>query len=313
MPATRSLKDEALLKIGKRSIPVSDLQQVLFPAAKFTKGDLIAYYIGVAKYLLPHLKNRPVSLKRYPEGIHGEEFWEKDAPNFTPDWVRTFPVPRRKSGEPPIDYILINDRATLAWVASVDSIELHPFLHRAPAIDTPTSVVFDLDPGEGSDVLTAARVAFLLKDVLDRLQLKSFAKASGSKGIQVYVPLNTPTSYAASEPFARSVAELLAQDHPDLIVAEMPRALRRGKVFIDWSQNTDYKTTVAVYSVRAKRHRPYVSMPLEWPELQRALDRQDGDALYFLPVPALERLAKVGDLFAPVLTLEQTLPEAFTA
>jgi len=311
MPDEPTRKDRELLKIGRQSIPVSDLQQVLFPAARFTRGELVAYYIAAARYLLPHLKNRPVALKRYPEGIHGESFWEKDAPNFTPGWVKTFPVPRRTSGEPPIDYILVNDRATLAWIASVSSIEIHPFLHRVPAIDTPTSVVFDLDPGEGSDVLTAARVAFLLKEVLDRLRLKSFAKASGSKGIQVYVPLNTPAGYAATQPFARSVAELLAQDHPDLIVAEMARELRRGKVFIDWSQNADFKTTVAVYSVRAKRHRPYVSMPLGWPELRRALDRADADALHFDPVAALERLAKVGDLFAPVLELEQQLPDAF--
>ena len=277
-----------MLKIATRSISVSNPDQVLYPAARFTRHAVVAYYDAVSRYLLPHLRNRPVALKRYPEGIHGESFWEKSAPNFKPDWVKTFPVPRRRSDEPPIDYILINDRATLVWAASISGLEIHPFLHCAPAIDTPTSVVFDLDPGEGSDVLTASRVAFLLKDVLDRLQLESFPKASGSKGVQVYVPLNTATSYAITQPFARAVAELLAKEHSDLIVADMARDLRRGKVFIDWSQNADHKTTVAVYSLRAKRHRPWVSMPLEWVELQRALDRNDADALFFDAVAALD-------------------------
>ena len=307
--ATRTTGE--VLQIGKRAIPLSDVGQVLYPAARFTKSEAIGFYLGIAPYLLPHLKHRPVALKRYPEGIHGESFWEKDAPSFTPDWVETFPVPRRNRADPPIRYIVVDDRATLAWLASVNSLEIHPFLHRVPAIDVPTSVVFDLDPGEGSDVLTAARVAFLLKDVLDRLQLESFAKVSGSKGIQVYVPLNTPTAYDVTQAFARSVAEFLARAHPDLVVAEMARSQRAGKVFIDWSQNADFKTTVAVYSLRAKRHRPYVSMPVRWPELQRALDRGDAQSLSFDPVGALERLAKVGDLFAPVLELEQTLPEAF--
>src|SRR5215216_4969657 len=177
MSDPRPSDDAQVLKLGKQSIAVSNAEQVLYPAARFTKSALIAYYIGVSRHLLPHLKNRPVALKRYPEGIHGESFWEKDAPNFTPEWVKTFAVPRRRSTEPPIHYILVNDRPTLAWLASVSSLEIHPFLHRVPAIDSPTSVVFDLDPGEGSDVLTAVRVAFLLKDVLDRLRLKSFAKA----------------------------------------------------------------------------------------------------------------------------------------
>jgi bifunctional non-homologous end joining protein LigD len=206
---------------------------------------------------------------------------------------------------------VIADKATLAWVASIVALEIHPFLHRASKLDTPATVVFDLDPGEGSDILTCARVAFILKDVLDRLELQAFAKVSGSKGLQIHVPLNTPVSYAITQRFARSVAELLAQDHPKLVVAEMAKAMRAKKVFIDWSQNADHKTTVAVYSLRAKRHRPYVSMPVDWDELQRALDAKDVESLYFLPAAAIVRLAKVGDLFAPVLTLEQRLPDAF--
>ena len=197
--------------------------------------------------------------------------------------MKTAPVPRRARNEPPISYILINDRATLAWAASVEALEIHPFLHRAPAIATPTTVVFDLDPGEGSDFLTCARAAFLLKDLLDRLDLKAFPKASGSKGIQVYVPLNTAATYESTQSFAKAVARLLAHNHPKLIVADMAKAMRADKVLIDWSQNTDHKTTVAVYSLRAKSHRPYVSMPVTWDELTRALDEKDASRLSFEP------------------------------
>jgi len=300
------------LKIGRRSIVISDPDAVVYPALRFTREAVVGFYAGVARFVLPHLADRPVALKRYPNGIHGDSYWEKDAPAFTPSWVKTVAVERRDASAPPIRYIVIADKATLAWAASTVALEIHPFLHRASALDTPATVVFDLDPGEGSDVLTCARVAFLLKDVLDRLELQAFVKVSGSKGLQIHVPLNTPVAYAATQRFARSVAELLARDHPKLVVAEMAKALRAKKVFIDWSQNAAYKTTVAVYSLRAKRHRPYVSMPIEWDELQRALDAKDAESLYFLPAPAIARLETVGDLFAPVLTLEQRLPDAFS-
>ena len=299
-------------KIGRRSIVISDPDTVVYPALRFTREAVVAFYVGVARFILPHLENRPVALKRYPNGIHGDSYWEKDAPAFTPSWVKTVAVQRRDTSASPIHYIVIGDKATLAWAASVVALEIHPFLHRASALDTPATVVFDLDPGEGSDVLTCARVALLLKDVLDRLELQAFVKASGSKGLQIHVPLNTPATYAVTQRFARSVAELLAQDHPKLVVAEMVKALRAKKVFIDWSQNAGHKTTVAVYSLRAKRHRPYVSMPIQWEELQRALDANEAESLYFLPAAAIARLEEVGDLFAPVLTLEQRLPDAFS-
>ncbi|HVF65067.1 MAG TPA: non-homologous end-joining DNA ligase [Casimicrobiaceae bacterium] len=302
---------EATVRIARRAVAIANPDKILYPAARFTKQAVVAYYVGVSRFLLPHLKGRPVALKRYPEGIHGESFWEKDAPAFTPAWVRTTAVARRRRDEPPIRYIVIDDRATLAWVASIASLEIHPFLHRATAIDTPTSIVFDLDPGERSDILTCARVAFLLKDMLDRLELESFPKVSGSKGIQVYVPLNTPIDYTNTQPFANTVARLIAEQHPDLVVADMARALREQKVFIDWSQNADHKTTVSVYSLRAKRHRPYVSMPVTWVELQQALAPGASDSLYFNAAAAIDRLHDVGDLFAPVLTLKQELPAAF--
>jgi bifunctional non-homologous end joining protein LigD len=298
------------LNVEGREVAVSNLDKVLYPTSGFTKAHVIDYYIRVSPYLLPHLKDRPVTLKRYPDGVRGEHFYEKDAPSFTPEWVRTFPVPRR-SGDSDIRYILINDLPTLVWSANLANLEIHPFLHRAPEIDRPTTITFDLDPGEGTDVLACADVAFLLKDVLDRMKLKSFAKVSGSKGIQVYVPLNTPVTYAVTQPFARTLAEFLAKERPKLIVAEMAKELRKGKVFIDWSQNADFKTTVGVYSLRAKRDHPYVSAPVTWDELRGAFDSGDYKRLYFDSGPALERFSSIGDLFKPVLKLKQKLPETF--
>ena len=297
------------LEIEGRSVPVSNLDKVLYPETHFTKAQVIDYYIRVSQYLLPHFHNRPVTLNRLPDGVHGQVFYEKNRPRFAPDWIQTFPVPRRAGG-PNIQYILINDLATLVWCANAASLELHPFLHRAPHIQQPTSVVFDLDPGEGADIRTCAQVAFLLKDVLSQVALECFSKVSGSKGIQVYVPLNTGVTYAVTQPFARALAQLLAKEHPKLIVAEMAKSQRAQKVFIDWSQNSDFKTTVGVYSLRAKRDRPFVSMPVTWDELERALHTRTTEGLDFEPESALARLSEIGDLFAPVLALEQALPES---
>jgi len=295
------------LKIGKRQLSISNPDKVFYNAGKFTKLDVIEYYLRVAPFLLPHFRGRPVTLKRYPNGIHGEVFYEKDAPSFTPAWVETFPVPRREGG-PDINYIVINDRATLAWTASIAALELHPFLHRVTHLDRPTHLVFDLDPGEGAGLSECIAVAFLLRDVLTKLRLKSFPKVSGSKGIQLYVPLNTPVAYTATQLFAKTIAELLEREHPKLVVAEMAKNLRRNKIFIDWSQNADHKTTVGVYSLRAKRDRPFVSMPVKWSELKKGRI----DALYFEPAAALKRLQRLGDLFAPLLTLKQKLPPQFS-
>ncbi len=296
------------LKIDERVVRVSNLDKVLYPAKHFTKAQVIDYYIRVSAYFLPHFQNRPVTLKRFPDGVRGEFFYEKDAPGYTPKWVKTFPVPRR-SGKSDICYILINDLSTLVWAANIASLEFHPFLHCAPNLQRPTSIVFDLDPGKGVDILACADVAFLLKDLLARLHLECFAKVSGSKGIQVYVPLNTPVDYSITRPFARSVAELLEKQHPDEIISEMAKAQRVGKVFIDWSQNADFKTTVGVYSLRAKRSEPFVSVPVTWEELSKARRARRPDRLYFDPESTLKRLDKVGDLFAPVLTLQQSLPD----
>jgi bifunctional non-homologous end joining protein LigD len=299
-------------RTAEKELQISSPDKVLYPAGKFTKADVIGYYERVAQFLLPHLRNRPVTLKRYPNGVFGEAFYEKDAPGFTPRWVKTFPVPRREGG-PDINYILINDVRTLTWTANIAALELHPFLHRVPHIEQPTSIVFDLDPGGGTDILQCVDVAFLLRDVLARLRLKSFSKVSGSKGIQVYVPVNTRISYSATQPFARAIAQLLEKTYPDKIVSDMSKNLRVGKVLIDWSQNADHKTTVGVYSLRAKREHPYASLPVKWEELRKTLKKSDSTLLDFRPDDALRRLKRVGDLFAPLLKLKQKLPKEFAA
>jgi bifunctional non-homologous end joining protein LigD len=287
-------------------VPLSNPKKELFPG--FTKLQVLNYYVAASRYFIPHLKQRPVSLKRFPDGIHGVAFWEKNAPAFTPDWVETFPVPRKKErGE--INYILVNDVRTVAWCAAIAAIEFHPFLHTTSNLDRPTSIVYDLDPGEGADILTCARVAFDLKKLLEGFGLRSFPKVSGSKGLQIYVPLNSPVSYVATRAFARMVAQTFEREQPKLVVSEMSKTLRRGKVFIDWSQNIDTKTTVAVYSLRAKHDTPYVSMPVQWEELKEAMDGGKQSVLYFEPDAALKRLAKLGDLFEPVLKLKQRLPK----
>ena len=287
----------------------TNLDKVLFPEIGFTKGELIRYYVDVAPFILPHLRGRPVTLIRYPDGVGGEKFYGKNAPRFAPHWIKTQEVPRRRH-EGVTRYIVIDDAPTLAWCANLAAIELHPFLHRAPDLGRPTHVVFDLDPGEGADLRDCARVGFLVKEIADGLGLASFAKVSGSKGLQLHVPLNTPVAYDATRAFAKSVAELLEQRHPDLVVSNMAKVRRQKRVLIDWSQNHEAKTTVAVYSVRGKREQPYVSMPVTWDELKRLKDPMK---LFFTPEAALRRLKKLGDLFEPVLKLKQKLPAAFAA
>jgi bifunctional non-homologous end joining protein LigD len=324
---TRS--DAQTLRIGTRELTFRRLSKPLYPSG-FTKADVIDYYLRVAPVILPHLADRPVSLKRLPDGVGGVVFWEKDAPRYTPAWVQTTDVWRR-SGESQIHYVVIGDVATLAWAASIAAIELHPFLHRAGRLGRPrhagetskgrqkealrraddlrpTAVVFDLDPGEGADIFACVEVAFLLRDALTARGLMSVVKVSGSKGLQLYVPLNSGASYDETQPFARSLAEDLAAAHPRSIVADMTKALRARKVFIDWSQNADFKTTVGVYSLRAKADRPFVSLPVTWDELKKAARTGDRERLFWDPDAALTRIESVGDLFAPVLTMQQALP-----
>ena len=296
--------------VGGKTLALSNLDKVLYPETGFTKGQVIDYYSGIARYILPHLKNRPITMKRFPDGIGGQHFYEKNAPSHKPTWIETFRVPR-SSEESAINYILINDLPSLVWSANMANLEIHPFLAQAPHIEQPTMVVFDLDPGTGANILNSCEVAFLVKEVLDRLNLKSFVKVSGSKGIHLHVPLNTKVSYESTQPFAKSIAQLLESEHPDLIVSQMSTAKRKGKVFVDWSQNSEHKSTVAVYSLRAKAERPFVATPVSWDEVNKALKREDAAALFFEPDAALKRVKKTGDLFAASLTLKQKLPQAF--
>jgi len=296
-------------KTKRAKVEFSHIEKLYFPSG-YTKGEMIKYYIAVAPYILPHLKDRPVTLIRFPNGVKGESFYEKNAPEHRPEWVKTFAVPRREKNSF-TNYILINDAETLAWCANLGAIELHPFLHRVPKLDRPTHIAFDLDPGEGSDIFTCAEVAFLLKEIFDKLALESFPKVSGSKGIQIYLPLNTEVTYAATSAFAKTVAELLTQQHPKLVVSQMAKALRKGRVMIDWSQNSESKTTVCVYSMRGKHDEPFISMPITWAELKNAQKKKNRDVLFFSPDEALARLKKKGDLFAPLLKLKQRLPKEF--
>jgi bifunctional non-homologous end joining protein LigD len=295
------------LVVDSHEVSISNPDKVLFPDGKVTKSQVVQYYLRMSTWVLPHLKDRPVTLKRYPDGALGDFFYEKNAPKFTPDWVQTFPVERQKSGGT-IHYILINDRATLVWLANLANLELHPFLHRVPKIDRPTSIVFDLDPGEGADVLACARVAFMLRDLLGKFELRLFPKVSGSKGLQVYVPLNTAVTYGVTAPFAKAIADLMEEQHPDLIVSDMKKALRVKKVFIDWSQNNISKTTAGVYSLRAATGEPFVSMPVTWEELESAVAKGKPADLYFGMDAALARVSEIGDLFNPMLSIKQKLP-----
>jgi bifunctional non-homologous end joining protein LigD len=279
---------------------------VLWPAAGFTKAGVIDYYARVADAILPHLRDRPLTLKRYPNGVEAKSFYEKRCPSHRPDWVATAPVwSGRNEGD--IDYCLCNDRATLIWMAQLAALELHPSLSLADEIERPTLLAFDLDPGEPAGILECCRVGLRLRELLAELDLECVPKTSGSKGLQIYLPLNAEITYEQTKPFAHAVAQTLERAEPDLVVSRMAKKLRKGKVFVDWSQNDQHKTTVAVYSLRA-RERPTVSTPLTWDEVERASQQEDPDALRFEASDVLERVEERGDLFAPVLELRQELP-----
>jgi bifunctional non-homologous end joining protein LigD len=293
------------LDVGGRTINVTNLEKVLYPETGFTKGDYINYCIRISPALLPHLENRPITLKRYPDGVEGLYFYEKKCPSHRPEWVETTRVAKSKGGA--IDYCMMNDLPSLVWAANLADLELHTFLHRAKAIARPTAIAFDLDPGPPADIVLCCQVGLLVKATFDALGMESFAKTSGSKGLQVYVPLNTPVTYGRTKAFAHSLAQLLERQFSKAIVSNMLKSLRRGKVLVDWSQNDDHKTTVNVYSLRAKS-RPTVSTPVTWDEVAETLKRKDSRLLSFECGEVLERVDRMGDLFAPVLELKQKLP-----
>jgi bifunctional non-homologous end joining protein LigD len=294
------------IEIEGRELKLSNLDKVLYPAAGFTKGQVIDYYARIAPVLLPHLKDRPLTMKRYPEGVDGFFFYEKNCPAHRPEWVQTAKVWSGGNNRF-MYYCMVQDLATLVWAANLADIELHTSLSLADNIEQPTMIVFDLDPGPPADIVQCCQVGLWVREVFAELGLESFAKTSGSKGLQVYVPLNTPTSYDQTKPFAHELARLLERAHPDLIVSEMKKSLRVNKVFVDWSQNDQHKTTICVYSLRAKQ-RPTVSTPVTWEEVARCLKKQDANLLVFESSQVLERAGKQGDLYEPVLELKQKLP-----
>jgi bifunctional non-homologous end joining protein LigD len=290
------------IEVDGRTLSLSNLDKVLYPEAGFTKGHVIDYYTRVSPVLLPHLRGRPLTLKRYPNGVDATYFYEKQCPSHAPDWVQTARI-----GD--INFVLCEDLPTLVWLANLADLELHTSLAHAGGYDSPTVIAFDLDPGPPATIVECAEVALELRMIFEHLGMQAFPKTSGSKGMQVYVPLNTPSSYGVTRPFARGLAELLERRRRDLVVSEMKKAVRGGKVFVDWSQNASFKTTVNVYSLRAMS-RPTVSTPLRWEEVEAVTDSRDPDDLVFTAPEVVERVAEHGDLFAGVVELEQTLPEA---
>jgi bifunctional non-homologous end joining protein LigD len=294
------------VEVEGRQLKLSNLDKVLYPEVGFTKGQVIDYYTRIAPVLLPHLRDRPLTLKRYPNGVDKPYFYEKRCPSHRPDWVQTTAVWSKRNDDN-LDFCLANDLPTLVWVANLASLELHTSLSRGAKISQPSMMVFDLDPGAPATVVECAQVALWLRELLDDLGLESVVKTSGSKGMQVYVPLNTEVTYGDTKLVSHAMAQLLEQREPKLVVSQMTKELRKGKVFIDWSQNDQVKTTVCVYSLRALE-RPTVSAPLTWTEVEELHASGDPDAVTLTAADVLARVADIGDPFAPVLELEQKLP-----
>jgi bifunctional non-homologous end joining protein LigD len=295
-----------IVDVQDRKLKLTNLDKILYPAAGFAKGQVVDYYARIAPVLLPHLAGRPLTMKRYPGGVDQEYFFEKNAPMHRPDWVKTAPV-WSESNHRTINFLLANDLPTLVWIANLASIELHPSLSLAADLATPTMIVFDLDPGPPANIIQCAQVGLWVRAIFDHFGLQSFPKTSGSKGLQIYVPLNTKTTYDQTKSFAHAIARLLEQEHPELVVSDMKKAVRTNKVFVDWSQNDQHKTTISVYSLRARAH-PTVSTPVTWEEVEQALKKKDLGKLVFEAKDVLSRVEKIGDLFAPVQKLKQKLP-----
>ena len=299
--------EKAELVVEGKKLAVSNLNKVLYPKAGFTKGQVIDYYIRIAPLLLPHLKDRPLTMKRYPDGVEGEFFYEKNCPSHRPKWVKTAKV-WSEGNQKTMDYCLANDLPTLVWAANLADLELHTSLSRKNNIERPTMMVFDLDPGAPADMVQCCKVGLWLRDLLSKMKLKSWAKTSGSKGLQVYVPLNTPVSYEDTKALSRSLAQYLERDHPDRVTSNMSKALRKAKVFVDWSQNDEHKTTICVYSLRA-REEPTVSTPVTWNEVENCLKKKNAELLRFRSDQVLTRVEKQGDLFERIEGLKQKLPK----
>jgi len=299
-----------LVEVEGKELKLSNLDKVIYPKTGFTKGEMVDYYAKVAPAIVPHLSGRAVTLRRFPEGVEDLDsaFFEKRCPKHRPKWVKTAKVQAGpRAGV--IEFCVCDSLPTLVWMAQLAALELHPSLSKSRAPKRPTVVAFDLDPGPPADVVDCSRVALRLREVLSQLKLESFIKTSGSKGMQLYVPLNTKTSYEETRPFAQALAQLIAKGDPENILAKMGKKTdRSGKVFIDWYQNNERKTTISVYSLRA-RERPTCSTPVTWDEVEAVAESGDGSQLVFEAGDVLERIEQHGDLFAPVLELEQQLPQ----
>jgi bifunctional non-homologous end joining protein LigD len=301
------MSQKAQLVVEGRKLSVSNLDKILYPIVGFTKGQVIDYYIRVAPVLLPHLKDRPLTMKRYPDGVEGEFFYEKNCPEHRPKWVQTARV-WSESNDRIMNYCLVQDLPTLVWAANLADLELHTSLSRKNKIERPTMMVFDLDPGAPADIVQCCQVGLWLRDLLGQMKLKSFAKTSGSKGLQIYVPLNTAVTYDQTKNLSLALAQYLEREHADLVTSNMSKAVRKGKVFVDWSQNDEHKTTICVYSLRA-REEPTVSTPVAWNEVENCLKKKKADLLRFRSDQVLARVEKRGDLFEPVKELKQKLPK----
>jgi bifunctional non-homologous end joining protein LigD len=296
------------IEVDGRTLSLSNLDKVLYPEAGFTKGHVIDYYTRVAPVLLDHLRGRPLTLKRYPNGVDKPHFYEKQCPSHRPEWIRTAPIYSR-SNRRTIDFCLCDDLPTLVWLANLADLEMHTSLATAEDYERPTVLAFDLDPGPPATVVECAEVALELRTVFAHIGMEACPKTSGSKGMQVYVPLNTPVTHERTRAFSHGIAQLLERRLGGLVVSDMKKELRKGKVLVDWSQNAQHKTTVCAYSLRALPQ-PTVSTPLTWEEVEAVTESRDPDDLVFTSADVLERVAENGDCFAPVLELEQTLPDA---
>lgn len=293
-------------EVAGKKLSLSNLEKDLYPSYGFTKAQILEYYRRIAPFILPHLKGRALTLKRYPDGVGEEFFFEKRCPSHRPSWVKTAEIPQH-DGER-MTVCLVNDLNTLIWMGNLASLELHVPLARADSPETPDAVVFDLDPGDQADILDCARVALIIRDLLSELRLIGYAKTSGQKGLHVYVPLNRKeVTFVDTKTFSKAVAEVLQRNYPDLVTAKMAKEQRKKKVFINWSQNDASKTMICVYSLRA-REKPFVSFPLAWKELEDLAGQGDPEKLQVLHAEALRRTEIEGDLFREVLVKKQKLP-----
>src|SRR3954453_9943281 len=286
------------LDVEGRRLNIRHLDRVVFPRTGTKKGELLGYYIRISGAMLPHLRDRLLHMHRYPEGVEGHSFWQKAYPELRPDWMLVAPVWSRDK-QADIEYCVINELAGLLWAVNLGSIELHVSLHRRDELHRPTALAFDLDPGDGVGVLECGEVALRLRDLFAEMGRGALVKTSGSKGLQVYVPAPAQPTYAETKPAAKAIAELLERERPEAVVSRMARSLRAGKVLVDWSQNTEHKSMVCAYSVRAKE-RPTVSTALTWDELEAALRDGDAGRLVFEMGDVLERVAESGDVWLPV-------------